>query len=105
MPTLGPGQWRAWVPRQVQPNGDVTDGHWLEISLTAPPVETLEPVKPMPRAPKTHLGAKQPATPQPQTPHTATVTPVLPSGLVPQDGQAALRLPRTPTPRTPLGGQ
>ena len=105
MPTLGPGQWRAWVPRQVQPNGDVTDGHWLEISLTAPPVETLEPVKPMPRAPKTHLGAKQPATPQPQTPHTATVTPVLPSGLLPQDGPSALRLPRTPTPRLPVGGQ
>ena len=103
--TLGPGQWRAWVPRQVQPNGDTTDGHWLEISLTPPPVETLEPVKPMPRVPKTHLGAKNPAPQQPQAPHTATVTPVLPSGLLQQDGQAALRLQRTPTPRLPVGGQ
>jgi hypothetical protein len=104
---VGPGRWRAWVPRQMQPNGDITEGHWLEISLTPPPVETLEPVKPMPRAPKTHLGAKSPAPtpPQPQTPHTATVTPVLPSGLLPQDGSAALRLQRTPTPRLPLGGQ
>jgi hypothetical protein len=107
MPAVGPGRWRAWVPRQVQPNGDVTDGHWLEISLTPPPVETLEPVKPMPRAPKTHLGAKSPAVPTPQAPvpQPATVTPVLPSGLLQQDGQSAVRLQRTPTPRLPLGGQ
>ncbi len=105
LPAVGTGRWRAWVPRQVQPNGDTTDGHWLEISLTPPPVETLEPVKPMPRAPKTHLGAKSPAQPQPQAPQAATVTPVLPSGLLPQDGPSALRLPRTPTPRLPVGGQ
>jgi len=105
LPAVGPGRWRAWVPRQVQPNGDTTDGHWLEISLTPPPVEMLEPVKPIPRAPKPHLGVKQPTAPQPQTPHTATVTPVLPSGLLQQDGQAALRLQRTPTPRLPVGGQ
>jgi len=105
MPAVGPGRWRAWVPRQVQPNGDTIDGHWLEISLTAPPVETLEPVKSMPRAPKTHLGAKSPAQSQPQAPQTATVTSVLPSGLGQQDGQAALRLQRIPTPRIPFGGQ
>ena len=79
------GRWRAWVPRQLHPNGDVVEGHWLDISLTAPPVETIAPVKPMPRAPKTHLGAKSPASAQPQMPLPAVLpTPVLPSGLLPR---------------------
>jgi hypothetical protein len=46
-----PEPWRAWVPRRVQPNGDVVEGHYLTISLTEPPVELLEPAKPMPRLP------------------------------------------------------
>ena len=25
-PTPGTGRWRAWVPRHVQPTGDVTEG-------------------------------------------------------------------------------
>jgi len=56
-PLLAHGQFRAWIPREVAPNGDVTDGHWLELSLEPPPV-VLEPVQPMPRAPKTHVGRK-----------------------------------------------
>ncbi len=91
-PAPGPspeqGHFRAWVPRQVQPNGDEVDGHWMTVSPTPPPTETLEPVKPMPRAPKTVVGAKPSAPPQPQGPAQpqmvpqATPTPVLPTGLL-----------------------
>src|SRR5256886_4826713 len=32
-PAPGPppaqGHFRAWVPRQVQPNGDTVEGHWI----------------------------------------------------------------------------
>jgi len=102
-PTPGTGRWRAWVPRQVQPNGDVTEGHWLELSLESPAAEFLEPVTPMPRAPKTHFGAKSPAQAQqqlpgqPQTVPQATPTPVLPSGL--------LRGSQASPVRSILGGQ
>src|SRR5712691_11461477 len=57
-PVLATGQFRAWVPRQTQSNGDTVDGHWQTISLTPPLVEGLEPAMPMPRAPKTHVVAK-----------------------------------------------
>src|SRR5262249_29209092 len=50
-PVLGAGEFKAWVPPQVQPNGDRIEGHWLVISLTPPASETMEPVTPMPRAP------------------------------------------------------
>lgn len=50
-PPAGPEQWRAWVPRRVLPNGDVVDGHYINLSLTEPPLEVLEPAKPMPRVP------------------------------------------------------
>ena len=107
-PTPGTGRWRAWVPRQVQPTGDVTDGHWLELRLDPPAVDVLEPVTPMPRAPKTHVGGKRPAAPptpvQIPVPSALTPTPVLPSGLVPPDGQAPPRVGRVPFPPTPLGG-
>ena len=106
--TPGTGRWRAWIPRHVQPTGDVTEGHWLELSLNPPALDVLEPVTPMPRAPKTHVGAKRPASPQPpvQTPVLPALlpTPVLPSGLVPPEGQAPPRLGRVPVPRPPLGG-
>ena len=107
-PTPGTGRWRAWVPRQVQPTGDVTDGHWLDLSLEAPVMEGWEPVTPMPRAPKTHVGTKRPASPQTPVPTPAPPalipTPVLPSGLVPTEGQAPPRAGRMPFPPTPLGG-
>ena len=71
-------------------------------------MEVLEPVTPMPRAPKTHVGAKRPAAPptpvQIPAPPALTPTPVLPSGLVPPDGQAPPRVGRVPFPPTPLGG-
>jgi hypothetical protein len=107
-PTPGTGRWRAWVPRQVQPHGDVTEGHWLDLSLEAPVVDVLEPVTPMPRAPKTPVGAKRPASPPPpvqtSVPAVLTPTPILPSGLVLPEEQLTPRLGRVPFPRPPLGG-
>jgi hypothetical protein len=107
-PTPGTGRWRAWVPRQVQPNGDVTEGHWLDLSLDPPALEVMEPVTPMPRAPKTPVGAKRPSAPPPpssQTPAPAALlpTPVLPSGLVPPEGHAPPRVGRPPFLRLPQG--
>jgi len=62
-PTPVHGQFRAWVPRDVAPSGDIIEGHWLTISATPPPVEVLEPAMPMPRAPRGILGQKpKPAT-------------------------------------------
>src|SRR5262249_37627436 len=57
-PMLSAGEFKAWVPPQVQPNGDRMGGHWLVISLTPPASETLEPAVPMPRAPKPFYGQK-----------------------------------------------
>jgi hypothetical protein len=59
-PTPGQGQWRAWMPTQVQPNGDITEGHWMTLSLDAPTLTVITPVHPMPRAPKPVLTPKQP---------------------------------------------
>jgi hypothetical protein len=107
-PTPGTGRWRAWIPRHVQPTGDVTEGHWLDFSLVPPAVDVLGPVTPMPRAPKTPVGAKRPAAPQTPVPTPAPPallpTPVLPSGLVSPEGQAPPRVGRVPFPPTPLGG-
>jgi hypothetical protein len=87
------------VPRQVQPNGDTVEGHWLTFSLTPPAEEKLEPVKPMPRAPKAHFNAKPTVPAGPQVPNVTpqlgipqatapvlTPTPVLPSGMTPRAG-------------------
>ena len=107
-PTPGAGRWRAWVPRLVQPNGDVTEGHWLDLSLDPPAVDVLEPVTPIPRAPKTHVGAKRPAAPptpvQTPAPPALTPTPVLPSGLGLARGPGPTSRWRVPFPRLPLGG-
>ncbi len=106
-PLPGAGRWRAWVPPQVQPNGDTIEGHWMTVSDTPPPVETVEPAVPMPRAPKVHLGQK----PQPkvdaahQVVPSAIPTPVLPSGLLPQETPGLARTPRLTLPRGLLGGQ
>jgi len=106
-PTPGTGRWRAWVPRQVQPTGDVTEGHWLDLSLEAPTMEVMESVTPMPRAPRTHVGAKRPGAPQTPVqmpvPSALTPTSVVPSGLVPPDGQVPPRMGRMPFPRMPQG--
>ena len=110
-PAPGPipaqGHFRAWVPPQVHPNGDTVEGHWIHVSTTPPAVEVMEPAPPMPRAPHPHLGVKQPA---PQPPHVPVSqapipTPVMPSGLVSQDGQGLLRAPRVSPLRPTLGGQ
>lgn len=50
-----PGRFRAWIPRVVSPNGDVVEGHYLEVSTTAPAQETVEPSRPIPRPPKVPL--------------------------------------------------
>jgi hypothetical protein len=102
-PTPEQGSFRAWVPPQTSANGDQVQGHWLVISNTPPALETTEPAKPMPRAPKTHFGAKSPAQAPPQMPAQpqpvppATPTPVLPTGLL-RGSQAAPQ-------RSILGGQ
>jgi hypothetical protein len=102
-PTPDQGQFRAWVPRDVSPNGDISEGHWLIISTTPPAVEMVEPARPMPRAPKLHIAPK-PAAPsapqvpvQPQAIPQVTPTPMLPTG--------ALRGSQTPPLRSLLGGQ
>lgn len=106
VPPLGPGRWRTWIPPQTAPNGDVTEGHWLELSSAPPVVEVLEPVKPLPRAPKVTFGkaqvspaaATQPPAPS-SPPAPVSPQPVLPEGL----GQVSRGL-RTPAPRPLLGG-
>jgi hypothetical protein len=106
-PTPAQGHFRAWVPPQVQANGDTVEGHWIIVSTTPPAVEVLEPAPPMPRAPHPHLGGKQPAPQAPQVPvsQVPLPTPVLPSGLVAPDGQGMLRVPRVSPLRQTLGGQ
>jgi len=94
-PAPGPmpahGQFRAWIPREVAPNGDVTDGHWLELSLE-PPTVVLEPVQPMPRVPKAHIGRKPRTTADAEPPAQAET---------PQ----TLRVQRVPLAVPTLGGQ
>ena len=85
------GAFRAWVPRQVAGNGDVIDGHWITVSLTPPAQEVIEPVKPMPRAPRAHVAPKpapapfQPVSPPQQASPTQSIPPLAPPrALVPQ---------------------
>jgi hypothetical protein len=91
-PTPGTGQWRAWLPTQTHPGGETTEGHWITLSLDAPTITVVAPVKPIPRAPKPVLTPKPPVIRRPPAqaapPVAPQVTPVLPSGLtVPQGGQ------------------
>jgi hypothetical protein len=74
-PTPGADQWRAWVPPEVTAHGDTIDGHFLLISRTPPPLETLEPSAPIPRAPKVHLSAK----PKPPPPLAVPAPPLSPA--------------------------
>jgi hypothetical protein len=90
-PVPAEGAFRAWVPRQVAANGDVIDGHWITVSLTPPAQEVIEPVKPMPRAPRMHVAPKpagappQPVPPPPQASPPQNNPPLTPArALVPQ---------------------
>lgn len=94
----GPEQWRAWVPRRVLPNGDVVDGHYINLSLTEPPLEVLEPVKPMPRVPH---GA--PLKLKPPEPVQRSSAPQLPPTPLPAQplSEAYPPLPVRPLPTAP----
>ena len=111
-PTPAQGQFRAWVPREVAPNGDITEGHWVTVSATPPAVEVVEPAQPMPRAPKTVFGVKptplappQPPVLAPTTVPQATSQPMLPSSFFSQHGQTPLRSQWPVVPQPGWGGQ
>lgn len=44
--------FRAWIPRVVSPNGDVIEGHYVEVSDKAPTKELTPPDYLIPKAPK-----------------------------------------------------
>jgi hypothetical protein len=56
-PVVGTGEFRAWMPQRPLTGGGGIEGHWETLPLAPPVVETLQPMKPMPRAPKTHVQA------------------------------------------------
>lgn len=95
-PTPKAGSFRAWIPRQIQPNGDESEGHWATISLTPPAAEVMEPAKPMPRSPKASVSAKPKPTAVPQTPTEPFTTP---------SASNSLRTPAASTSRPFVGGQ
>jgi len=103
-PAPGPqpsaGRWRAWIPRQVAPNGDVTEGTWLELSASPPTLESVEPSLPLPRAPKAPM-VKKPVQPpsSPPVPPLPPPPPMLPA----LPGLGRPPLPTTPPPF--FGGQ
>lgn len=117
LPALGPsanaGEWKAWVPPQVQPNGDRVEGHWIVIQRTPPAAEVLEPTPVIPRGPKPQFGAKpvRPQAPAPQAGKTdvpgaremaAPQMPQMPQ--TPQTSQTSKPLPFS-MPFSPHGGQ
>jgi hypothetical protein len=103
-----PNRWRAWVPRQVQPNGDVVEGHWMTVSLTPPKEEVLEPARPIPRAPKVSaaLGAKT-THPAPGTQHVPVLQGIPPAPQFSQGfkGIPSFQVPQAAQPALQLGGQ
>ena len=44
--------FKAWIPRRVTPNGDVHEGHYVEVSDKAPQKELTKPDYEIPKAPK-----------------------------------------------------
>jgi hypothetical protein len=93
-PTVPPSvpTWRAWIPRQVSTNGDVIEGHYVEISPTPPAVQSLAPAKILPRAPQV-VYPKPPSLIQ--APAGITPTQTLPQAPRPLPGQAGA-FPRWP---------
>jgi len=97
-PQPGAGRWRAWIPRQVAPGGDVTEGTWLELSASPPVLENVEPSLPLPRAPKTPLVKKSVQASAPPVP--------VPPPPPPMPGLPGLGHPQLPVAPPPLfGGQ
>lgn len=97
------GAWRAWVPRVVGANGDVIEGHYVEMSATAPAVEVLQPAKPMPRVPRStfpkagsSVAVQVPSVPVMSAPQGPAGWPVMP-------GQPPPRVPAygAPSPMAP----
>jgi hypothetical protein len=105
-PPVTPGTWKAWIPRYVSREGEVTDGHWQSLSLAPPVIEEMEPDKPMPRAPKTPMQKPQSSTAtkgHEQTPALVAPTPVFPQGVPQQGGMLQGQVPAHSRPL--LGGQ
>jgi hypothetical protein len=71
------GYFRAWVPREVTPQGEEIDGHWITLSATPPVFASPEQSTPMPRAPKADVRRK---VRTPQTGGSGTSTPQTPPG-------------------------
>ena len=87
-----PGAIGVWVPRKVQPNGDVVEGHYRFVSEQAPREESLEPDRILPLAPRPSYQPKK-AAPKVQVP--VDQFPLAPPPL--SDGTA-------PLPPSALGG-
>lgn len=52
-PTPAPRQgFKVWIPRVVTPNGDVHDGHYVELSDKAPQKELRKPDYDIPKVPR-----------------------------------------------------
>ena len=56
--------FKMWVPRFVTANGDVYEGHYVDVSDTAPQKELTKPDYEIPKAPK-HIARPQPKTASP----------------------------------------
>lgn len=94
---VGRAIFRAWIPREVLANGDVTEGHFVEVSPLAPAEDVVVPAVHIPRAPK-HVSptpkmttkVRTPQAPPPEPPSFAPVPPALP---MPFPGQPGLSVP------------
>lgn len=83
------GTFRAWVPRETKANGDVIEGHELEIGTASTTPEAIEPPRTIPRAPA--LTTPPTSTTKIRTPQAApelSPRPALPAGLPPFPGGA-----------------
>ena len=74
-----PRPWRAYISPRVSANGDVIEGHYLEISTTAPQPEAMPPAKILPRAPLVQYQRQpQPHGPQVNAPGIPQQQPQMP---------------------------
>jgi hypothetical protein len=99
-PSVAPGRWRAWVPPQTTAAGDITAGHWIDLTLAPPRVDVVAPAAPMPRAPKTLSGSPKPA-PQAGTPAQPAPSPVSTPAPAQPVGVTPATVTHVPTPRLP----